>query len=186
MQKALSQAFARSKVEFRAPSRFKINSVLQSPLYEKKVAYYMNQTTSLFYPEFTGNRISFKTSQIVNAVLKATENEIRATLMETLFLQSLTNKDVTAWVFDNDYQAVAALDFLQKKHVAVPGSLSVCGFDDTAEGFSAGLASYSFKPDLLAQWAVEWVCSNGSSRLIPANAREPQGVVIPRQTLGYR
>jgi DNA-binding LacI/PurR family transcriptional regulator/DNA-binding transcriptional regulator YhcF (GntR family) len=60
-----------------------------------------------------------------------------------IFEQALASR-ATAWVGANDEAALEALHFLSRRRHHVPDDLSVVGFDDSLEGFSRGLTSYSF------------------------------------------
>jgi len=65
--------------------------------------------------------------------------------MQDLMRQALDRRDTTAWVGANDAAALVCLDFLARATVAVPGRLSVAGFDDSALAFRKGLTTYNFR-----------------------------------------
>lgn len=91
------------------------------------------------------------TEQLFGEVLRRNgdslgEGAITETVRQTLqplFGAALSHEDITAWVGANDTVALAALEFLAKRRVAVPGRLSVVGFDDTVEAMRRRLTSYN-------------------------------------------
>lgn len=60
------------------------------------------------------------------------------------FEQALADPAITAWIGCNDMTALAALRFMRKRSVDVPGDVSVIGFDNHHESFTRSLCSFDF------------------------------------------
>jgi LacI family transcriptional regulator len=102
--------------------------------------------------------------------------------LKPLMRRALENADSTAWVAANDYMALACLRFLRQEGLAVPGRLSVAGFDDMTAAFAAGLTSYNFNRPAAVHAALSFLAGAGVQRL-PHAAGEPvaiDGFVSPR------
>lgn len=68
---------------------------------------------------------------------------------------------VTAWVGNSDTDALVALDFLRLSGIAVPGRISVAGFDDSYEAFAQKLTSYNFNGSAYVNAMLESVLRPG-------------------------
>lgn len=91
-----------------------------------------------------------------------------------------------AWLFLNDHLGLMGYRYLMSKTVAVPGTVSIMGMDNTLSGFSSGLTSYDFRVDRLVVQVVEHLLqSKGpgvSARANPAPCIIA-GVVVERETV---
>jgi len=76
-----------------------------------------------------------------------------ANAMNGVFYRTL-EENVTAWVCANDAIAVEAMDFLTLQNIAIPGQLSIIGFDDTREAHIRGITSYNFNCSAAVNSAV--------------------------------
>ena len=103
-----------------------------------------------------------------------------------VFDRTLKESDATVWVCANDAVAILALGFLQGKGIAVPGGISVAGFDNSEDASYTNLTSYSFDIPGIALDMLDRI-------LRPANSRSGRpseriimttGMVIQRGTVG--
>lgn len=60
-----------------------------------------------------------------------------------LFMRALSDGNITAWVFGDDTEAIVGLDFLKRNRAAVPGRVSVVGFNNSRAALAADLTSYN-------------------------------------------
>lgn len=77
--------------------------------------------------------------------------------MEAGYARLVKMAGVTAWAFWNDVEAIAAVEWLKKKRVAVPRVLSLVGIDDSALALRNNLSSYNFNPQAVARAAVQHI-----------------------------
>jgi DNA-binding LacI/PurR family transcriptional regulator len=84
--------------------------------------------------------------------------------VEPLFARALRDRDITAWVISNDLTALSALGFLRSRRRRVPQEISVLGFDDIYEAFSAKMTSYSFNLPALMHAMLSYVLRPSSFR----------------------
>jgi DNA-binding LacI/PurR family transcriptional regulator/DNA-binding transcriptional regulator YhcF (GntR family) len=63
--------------------------------------------------------------------------------LEPLFMRALADANITAWVFGDDTEAIIGLDFLKRNRTAVPGRISVVGFNNSQAALAADLTSYN-------------------------------------------
>ncbi|MBD3418482.1 MAG: hypothetical protein GF398_00035 [Chitinivibrionales bacterium] len=84
--------------------------------------------------------------------------------LDKMFAAALRDKDIQAWVCANVQTAIAALDFLKKKRIAVPGSISVIGFDDSVESLQHNLTSFNFNMRACAHCALNFILRKQYSR----------------------
>jgi DNA-binding transcriptional regulator YhcF (GntR family) len=94
---------------------------------------------------------------LAGRMMSSVNRRALALSLEPLFTQAQARPECTAWVGLNDAVALIALQFLSSKRVAVPQRISVAGFDNTPEGFCAGLTSYDFASTALADYAVRFL-----------------------------
>ncbi|MBD3321078.1 MAG: GntR family transcriptional regulator [Chitinivibrionales bacterium] len=103
------------------------------------------------------------------------------TRLTSLFDRALSNKAISAWVCANDEVALAALHYLREKDVAVPDTISVAGFDDTAEALRQGLTSYNFNMRAMVHRMLGFLLNTRSA---PRQQRpiEVDGMIIERRS----
>jgi DNA-binding transcriptional regulator YhcF (GntR family) len=77
----------------------------------------------------------------------ATRQEELRDRLAPLLDRSIDAEGVTAVVGYNDVLALAALGHIRGRGIAVPGRVSVVGFDDSHEASLAGLTSYNFNSE---------------------------------------
>jgi len=75
------------------------------------------------------------------------QQEVIAGRLVPLFESALKNRNITAWVCAQDSVAVSALSFLKRREIAVPGMISVAGFDDSPDALRHDLTSVNFNLD---------------------------------------
>jgi len=88
-------------------------------------------------------------SRQLNQLAAAIRGDLSALSQRALYarpiLQRLAlDKSITAWVFVNDFAAIAALEFCAQHDIAVPRRVSVVGFDDCLGAMRYRLTSYNF------------------------------------------
>jgi DNA-binding LacI/PurR family transcriptional regulator/DNA-binding transcriptional regulator YhcF (GntR family) len=69
--------------------------------------------------------------------------------VEDLCRKALEYKEITAWITANDWIALNCIDFLKKRDIAVPGDISIMGFDDCFEAINYNLTSFNFNSHAL-------------------------------------
>ncbi len=97
-----------------------------------------------------------------------------------LFDRALADPSVTAWIGINDAVALAALEYVSNKRIAVPRRISVVGFDDTYEALTTGLTSYNFDVPRLIHTVLEFVLRR--TRPSQDGVYEVPGQVVERRT----
>jgi DNA-binding LacI/PurR family transcriptional regulator len=98
----------------------------------------------------------------------------------------LDNKDITAWVADNDPTALICLSFLEQRRAAVPGRISVAGFDDGNLALVNNLTSYNFNCRAVVLAALDHLLAPAPSRAgrpVPERV-EIEGHLVQRGTTG--
>jgi DNA-binding LacI/PurR family transcriptional regulator len=100
-----------------------------------------------------------------------------------LLKKALAEKSITAWACANDMAALMALSFLKSRTIAVPGRISVVGFDNSLESMKAGLTTYDFNRSAAFYAALRYVISG----TLPGSAsgRRPlniSGYLVARAT----
>lgn len=103
-----------------------------------------------------------------------TRGELRRDL-EPLFDKTLSDGSITAWVCSSDSVATVALDYLEERGVAVPGRLSVVGFDNSAEALAYELTSYDFNCEASVLAMLHYVLGT----LWPAHRKPGPPVEMP-------
>ncbi|MBD3241005.1 MAG: GntR family transcriptional regulator, partial [Chitinivibrionales bacterium] len=106
---------------------------------------------------------------------------------ERLFAKARKHDDITAWVGSNDRVALAALEWLARRRIAVPERLSVIGFDDSAGAYQQRLTSYNFDCRGIARTVVARLTARQA--FLGSIGREleriePEGFVNVRTTSG--
>ncbi len=95
----------------------------------------------------------------------------------------LRTESATAWVAFNDEIALLLLGELGRAGVRAPHDLSLVGFDDTLEGFGAGLTSYSFNIPAIVNAMLEHILAP-RPRGASTSVVEIPGMVLERRTSG--
>lgn len=132
-------------------------------------------------PDEQGKYFAVEMTNLFYAIIG--QNRIGA-FVEPLFEKALAQPDITAWVCSDSRMAFSALRFLHKKVVAIPGKISVAGFDDNPEAYTAGLTTYNYDVQGITQTMVAFI-SNPS--LFPEKQGifiEKNGFLVPRQSTG--
>jgi DNA-binding FadR family transcriptional regulator/DNA-binding LacI/PurR family transcriptional regulator len=79
------------------------------------------------------------------------------------FTRALEDRRCTAWIGLSDPAAILALSFLRRQGVAVPGEISVAGFDDSIEAIGNGVTSYNFNMPALVEAMIDHLYNPSSS-----------------------
>jgi DNA-binding LacI/PurR family transcriptional regulator len=74
----------------------------------------------------------------------ALEHQAMGAHLDRVLARTVRQSDATAWVAASDSVALLCLDFLKRHRRAVPGDVSVVGFDDGLDAFINRLTSYNF------------------------------------------
>lgn len=104
-------------------------------------------------------------------------NRVRQDLVP--LMERALDSGATAWVAANDICALYALRWLRERGVAVPGRISVAGFDDFVEALRADLTSYRFSSAGMARAMIHQILT--PSRSHPVLTRH-EGMVVARAT----
>jgi len=96
--------------------------------------------------------------------------EFIARRLEPAFERLLGTPSVTAWAVVSDALAHAALDYLKRRRVPVPGHVALATFDNTAASLARGLTSVELNAPAIARLIIAHV--TGDRRLLPPG-REP-------------
>ena len=96
------------------------------------------------------------------ALRKASEHAGIDNSMHPLFEQALRKKDITAWVCANDLVGLMAYEFLQQRNIAVPGKISLFGFDNSLLARKIRLTSYDFNLPAIASAMLHHVLWPGN------------------------
>ena len=99
--------------------------------------------------------------------------------MVAVFGRALADPRITAWVGLGDPVASMAHSFLHRQGIAVPGHISIAGFDDSIEAIGLGLTSYNFNMPGLVDAMVDFIYD--SARTPPRG--EPRHVEIPGRVM---
>ncbi|MBD3242434.1 MAG: GntR family transcriptional regulator [Chitinivibrionales bacterium] len=101
--------------------------------------------------------------------------------LQPLFERARALQDVSAWVCANDGIAIHALRWLHACDVAVPGEISVLGFDNTGDASYNDLTSYDFDVASIALKMLDHILRPESS-VFASSQRiiNSEGMVIPR------
>lgn len=100
-------------------------------------------------------------------------------------LDSASRSKATAWVCATDEVAIEALTYVRNRGLRVPRDISVMGFDDSFEAFTAGLTSYSFNTASAVRPMLDFLLRPRTSR--PSRSATPvtiRGFVNVRTTTG--
>lgn len=78
------------------------------------------------------------------ALMRAYERELAREPTADAFETARGLPGCTAWIGSDDQVALICLDYLRRRGAAVPGRVSVAGFDDSLDACYSGLTSYNF------------------------------------------
>lgn len=92
----------------------------------------------------------------------------------------LTRSHITCWVGDNDVTALACLGHLNRKGIAVPGRISIAGFDDGMRSILAGMTTYNFGGAEMMRAIMAFITRPHQRR--PEGPIRVPGRVVPRTT----
>jgi DNA-binding LacI/PurR family transcriptional regulator len=123
---------------------------------------------------------------VYSAFIVTAVRRMAAMSLTPLFQQALNNQAVTAWICASDDVALAALSFLKDHRIAVPGSLSVAGFDDRSyESLEHRLTTFDFNVSGAVHNMLNFIARPPRSRgPYRHRAIEVEGMVIERGTSG--
>jgi DNA-binding LacI/PurR family transcriptional regulator/DNA-binding transcriptional regulator YhcF (GntR family) len=124
--------------------------------------------------------------QMCFAAIAQASAEISAMANAPLFKQALNLPHITAWICANDDCALAALDFLRREKVAVPGKLSVVGFDnEPVKAIEQRLTTLDFNAAGFIHRMLNFIARPPRTRG-PYHHRpiEVEGIVMIRDTAG--
>jgi DNA-binding LacI/PurR family transcriptional regulator len=129
---------------------------------------------------------------VITRTLLWPEGEIRAYMQGNAQLTKnsrmleavLQDRDITAWVGDNDITAVLCLDLLHQHGIQVPGQISVIGFDDGHAAMVNSLTSYNFNCRSLMHAALRHVLEPKAVRKMGERTVEIGGYIAQRATSG--
>ncbi len=100
--------------------------------------------------------------------------------MSPLFAKALADKEITAWIFANDFAATLALDFLKTAGIRIPCDLSVIGFDNSLDAMEYQMTSYDFNTTGIINAMIRYIIS---PNVIPMqNKIEVEGAIIERRS----
>lgn len=112
-------------------------------------------------PASVVDRLQGDCSQMLIAEL---ERHAMETVLQPMLTRALHELDATAWVAQNDPTAVACRQFLEARSVAVPGSVSVVGFDDSPGSAEYDLTTYNFNAPGIVRAMLQHVLHPGHGR----------------------
>jgi DNA-binding LacI/PurR family transcriptional regulator/DNA-binding transcriptional regulator YhcF (GntR family) len=116
-----------------------------------------------------------------------TEGGTRITWMSLapLFEEALKYRDVTAWICVTDGTALAALDFLRNRGIAVPGRISLIGFDnEPIDAVEQRLTSLDFNALGFIHGMLNFIVRPSRPRGIYVHVPiEVEGIIIQRDTV---
>jgi DNA-binding LacI/PurR family transcriptional regulator/DNA-binding GntR family transcriptional regulator len=122
------------------------------------------------------------------AALKIADDRAAAMVSEPLFEKALACKDATAWVCASDGLAFTALEFAQNRGIAVPGDISIVGFDnEPVFAAKARLTSYDFNANGFVHRMLNFISHPPRPRgAYHHSAIEVEGMVIARGSTARR
>ncbi len=108
--------------------------------------------------------------------------------LRPLLEAAVAERSVSAWVGSNDDVAVQCLRFLGGRGIAVPGELSVVGFDDTLEAFIRDLTSYNHNMTAVVRAMLSHVLQPRAraATQVARQSTEVEGFVTVRRTTAGR
>ncbi|MBD3239180.1 MAG: GntR family transcriptional regulator [Chitinivibrionales bacterium] len=115
-----------------------------------------------FAPRSAAARREF-VDEVTNVLDRQETRERQRRLLEPSMAKLLENTAITAWAASNDGVAIECLDFLARQRCAVPGRISVIGFDDSHLSVRRHLTTYNHNCPALAAAMVNHVLDPGLS-----------------------
>jgi DNA-binding LacI/PurR family transcriptional regulator len=108
--------------------------------------------------------------------------------IEEICRKALENKEITAWIAANDYIALNCIDYLKKRKIAVPGDISIIGFDDIFESINYQLTTYNFNSYALIHSMYNFLSdSQHSGSPTKQTAMEVcDGYIVERKTVAQK
>jgi DNA-binding LacI/PurR family transcriptional regulator/DNA-binding transcriptional regulator YhcF (GntR family) len=109
----------------------------------------VRKTLRLFVPRYQARRKNPNLARRIETefgsrLASVLQRQISWQTLEPALEKALARTDITAWVGASDEPAADAVEFLRGKGVAVPGRISVAGFDDSGEASVLKMTSYNF------------------------------------------
>ena len=102
-------------------------------------------------------------------------------MAKTVFIKDTA---ITAIVGSQDFTAVLAHEFLKQQGVAVPGQISLCGFDNAQVSIVDDLTSYNFLFNSIAADAVAYIINPSAPAFAGRQRIECSGTIMQRNTTG--
>ncbi len=96
------------------------------------------------------------------------------------FAEAFTKFPAGVWVCANDYQALAALQFLRSRRIRVPERIALASFDNMLDSYLCDLTSFDFGFAQMAHIGLEHLLRNRVGN--PPIVRSVSGTVIPRSS----
>ncbi len=116
-------------------------------------------------------------------IVEVLQLEAISIVLTPLFDQALQDPEITAWVGSSDVHALDALDYLRRKHIAVPGEISVIGFDDVIDASVKNLTSYNFNSQAVIQAMIRHIFNRpGHLKQTEPQIVEIEGFLVERRT----
>jgi DNA-binding transcriptional regulator YhcF (GntR family)/DNA-binding LacI/PurR family transcriptional regulator len=106
--------------------------------------------------------------------------------LEPLFAQALAYREITAWVFGDDEEAIIGLDFLKRHRILVPGRISVAGFNDSQAALAEDLTSCGSNFEGLMTAMLNYVLQPGAGPFRNKKEIALDGFVMARKTVAAR
>jgi DNA-binding LacI/PurR family transcriptional regulator len=100
------------------------------------------------------------------------------------FAALLNERTITAIVGSQDFTAVLAHEYLKQQNIAVPGRISLCGFDNTRMSIVDDLTSYNFLFGNIAADALAYIINPAAPAFAGRRQIECPGTIIQRSTTG--
>lgn len=109
-----------------------------------------------------------------------------AVAMRPLFERAMQDQDIDTWVTANDECATVCRQFLARKRIALPRTLSLLSFDDTRAASVLRISSFNHNVPKLANAMISALLRpREAARTIPSSGRiEVEGFVNVRDTTG--
>jgi DNA-binding LacI/PurR family transcriptional regulator len=105
--------------------------------------------------------------------------------IEDLCRKALEHKEITAWITANDYLALNCIDCLKKYGIAVPGDISIIGFDDCFEATNYNLTTCNFDTYTLLHSMYDYLSTYQQSSYLPKQTALDtcEGYIVERKTV---
>jgi len=106
--------------------------------------------------------------------------------IQRFFEEALRDRRITVWIAANDRLGTMALSYLGSKNVAVPGRISVVGFDNSPDAFVNNLTSYDFRIRATIEQMVGFIVDTPLFRRVHGSQRvvEVAGSLVGHGSLG--